>query len=250
MVNSTIKIINQDINNLTSREVVTLAEECVRYKKKLSIATVNPEIMVLSAQSNEFSEILSKVTLRLVDGIGITLLAKITGAGAFRERVQGVNLVQKLIGLCLEKNYRIMFLGASAQSANTACQKLTAKYSKLKLKCLSGGQIDPRKLSAQILSDTRDFKPDILVVALGAPKQEEFIVNHQLTLGVPVAIGAGGTVDFFSGAARRAPRLVQNIGMEWFWRLLLYPRRWHRIFNATIVFPYLFIRWKLTRSPK
>ena len=250
MNNLTIRVINQNIDNFTSHEVVSLAEECIRYKKKLSIATINPEIMVRSAHSKELSEILSKFTLRLVDGIGISLLTRITGVGVFKERIQGVNLVQKLIKISVKKNYRIMFLGASAPSANAAHQKLTAKYPKLKLKCLSGGQIDPRKLTAPILTEIRRFKPDILVVALGAPKQEELIIRYQLDLGVPVAIGAGGTVDFFAGVARRAPRLIQNIGLEWLWRLLLYPRRWRRIFNAVIIFPALFLRWRLSNWSK
>ena len=100
-------------------------------------------------------------------------------------------------------------------------------------------------ISKKILRDLTDFIPDVLLVALGSPQQEEWIFAHQQQFPqTKIMMGVGGALDYWSGAMRRAPRFMRNIGLEWLWRLIRQPRRLPRILNAVILFPLLVIAEK------
>ncbi len=109
------------------------------------------------------------------------------------------------------------------------------------------GQNHNLKLKTDALTSAiNKAKPDILLVALGAPKQEKWIAENLPKLpSVKLAIGVGGTFDFISGLVRRAPRFMRALGFEWLWRLLIQPWRFRRIFNATIKFIATVLKWRL-----
>jgi len=242
--NSTIRVINQNIDNLTASEALMRADNAIHSRRYLSIATVNPEIIVLSARDKLYARILGQLNLRLPDGVGLTIMSRYFGYAKFKERIPGVDFVKNLLVLSEKKNYKVMMLGAAAESSLDAERILNRQYPNLAIKCLSGGVIDPHNADRNTIDKIKSFKPDILVVGLGAPKQETFILNYQKKLGAHVAIGAGGTIDFLAGRARRAPKIICRLGLEWLWRVILYPGRWRRIFTATIVFPFLYLKWR------
>ena len=245
MANSpSIQIINQNIDNLTASEALESADNAIHSRRYLSIATVNPEIIVLSARSKTYAGVLSRLGLRLPDGIGLTLMSRLFGKAKFKERIPGVDFVKSLLVLAEKKGYKVLMLGAGIASSLKAEKILRRQYPNLAIKCLSGGVIDPYNADQHTIEQIKSFNPDILIVGLGAPKQETFILNYQKKLGAYVAIGAGGTIDYLAGQARRAPRIIRRLGLEWLWRLLLYPSRWRRILTATIVFPFLYLKWR------
>src|SRR3989338_5352072 len=91
-----------------------------------------------------------------------------------------------------------------------------------------------------IIEHINAVKPEILFVALGHGRQEKWIYeNFEKLPSVKLAMGVGGAFDFFAGRIRRAPKLLRSVGLEWLWRLILEPRRYGRILNAVLVFPYL-----------
>jgi 8-oxo-dGTP pyrophosphatase MutT (NUDIX family) len=101
--------------------------------------------------------------------------------------------------------------------------------------------------AGQLINDQRinQFAPEIMLLSLGAPHQEKVIYQNLSKLpSVKLAIGIGGALDFITGQAIRAPKLLRSIGLEWLWRLIKKPARRRRIFNAVLVFPYIFIKWK------
>ena len=241
---SSIQVINQSIDNITADEALARVSEAIRSRHYLSIATINPEIIVLSARDKSYARILSKLNLRLPDGAGLTLISRYFGHAKFKERIPGVDFIGNLLVLAEKKNYKVMTLGAGVESARKAEINLRRRYPDMAVKCLSGGIIDPDNADRDIIFSIKSFKPDIIIVGLGAPKQEYFIANYQKKLNIPVAIGAGGTIDFMAGIAHRAPAAMRSLGLEWLWRLILYPKRWRRITNAVFVFPWLYIRWR------
>jgi N-acetylglucosaminyldiphosphoundecaprenol N-acetyl-beta-D-mannosaminyltransferase len=92
------------------------------------------------------------------------------------------------------------------------------------------------------------YAPELLLVAFGHPKQEMWIARHLPDLpSVKVAVGIGGTLDYWSGAKKRAPQFLRSLGLEWFWRLMQEPKRWRRIFDAVVVFPSL-VLWDKIRK--
>jgi N-acetylglucosaminyldiphosphoundecaprenol N-acetyl-beta-D-mannosaminyltransferase len=244
----TVTVINQKLNNLSQNELIGLIDSAIQHKDCLSVATVNPEFMVLSVRDKKFAQTLRDFSLRVADGTGIVLLSRIFSKGKFKTKITGSDLIPRIINLVLQKQYKIMFFGSTGKAARAACHNLGKKYPNLLLKCYGGGLIDPNKVSVEVLSTIKAYRPDILIVGLGAPKQEYFIANYQKKLNVPVAIGAGGTIDFIAGTARRAPKMMRRLGLEWLWRLLVEPRRWRRIFNATLVFPWLYVKWIISKK--
>ncbi len=239
---SSIRVINQDIDNTTIDDVIRRAKCAIDDDGFLAIATVNPEFLVLSARDEHFSSTLKKFDIKVPDGFGTVTLPRLFGRGKFKQRITGVDLSWRLLSLAGKNKYKILLLGSSDDNSQKACAKIRANFPSIRVKCISGGVIDPFDIKNDLKDEITAFKPDILLVGLGAPKQEYFIINNARNLGVNVAIGVGGTIDFLSGASLRAPKWMQSVGIEWLWRLIVEPRRWRRIITAVLIFPCEYIR--------
>jgi len=199
--------------------------------KQHYIVTVNAEFIVRAQKDAEFREILNRADLAIPDGIGIIWASKIFGE-PLKERVAGIDLVRNL--KLKVKNCRTFLLGGRNGVAKKVATEWPAVVGFLE-------ETDSTELFARI----RQCQPDILLVALGAPKQEKWIAeNLNKVPSVKVAIGVGGAFDFLSKKIKRAPVFMQKIGLEWLWRLAQEPSRIGRIFNAVIVFPWLVVKSK------
>ena len=139
-------------------------------------------------------------------------------------RVAGVEIVERLCELSSDRGYRLFFLGAAPGIAEEAADKMRLKYPGCLIVGTHDGFFAPDD-EPGILQHIRDSKPDVLCVALGIPKQEKWIDRRRHDLNVPVLIGVGGTLDVLSGRARRAPRWLQNMNLEWLYRLAANPRK-------------------------
>jgi N-acetylglucosaminyldiphosphoundecaprenol N-acetyl-beta-D-mannosaminyltransferase len=161
------------------------------------------------------------------------------------ERVPGSDLVVRLAELSHQKGYRIYFLGAQEGVAERAIAKLQARYPNLQVAgCYAGSPaLEENEAILQRILPTR---PNILLVAYGAPKQDKWIARNLEQLQIPVCIGVGGSFDFIAGTAKRAPLWLQRLGLEWLHRLLTQPRRWRRIWNAVPRFSWLVFWSKFT----
>lgn len=182
------------------------------FKKPFTVATVNPEFIMLAQRDREFKRILNRFDLSLADGRGLKF------ANAKIKIVPGRKLIEKLLTL----GYRIFFLGGEDDVA----AKMAKKY---------GGGSDPGEKdisrparNKEILDKINEFKPDVLLVAYGASKQEKWIWENKAKLKAKVIIGAGGTFDFLTGKSSLPPEWVNQIGLEWLWRLIHEPWRWRR----------------------
>lgn len=235
-----ISVLGQEIDNITLDEVISYVVDTTNKHSSRTIATINPEFLVLSQHNSKFSSTLKKFDTKVVDGAGIVFLTRLFGRGSFRQRITGVELSDALIKLAAKENYKVAIIGASDHANKLACQKLQSKYKNLKMFCTSGGVINPNNIDKKLVADIKKFAPNITLVGLGAPKQEYFIEKMALEVN-SVYVGVGGTIDFIAGTAKRAPKFMRSFGLEWLWRLFVEPRRWRRILNATIVFPYYFI---------
>jgi len=241
-MSQTIKVINQEIDNLSTDEISDIVTDSIRKREFVSIATVNPEFLVSSVKNHKFAHTLSKFNIKTADGFGVLLMSALFGH-RFSNRVTGVDMTYKLIDIANKNKYKVVMVGASEDSALKACNKIRYNYPSLQIDCIGGGVIDPNIIDKDLAEQLHRYKPDILFVGLGSPKQEFFIENAQKKIGAPVAMGVGGTIDFISGVAHRAPKWLRSIGLEWLWRLFTQPRRLSRIITATIIFPLYYLRW-------
>lgn len=241
-----VTILDVNISNINMQQVLQSVDEFVRGNNQHYIVTPNPEFIVLAHRDKQFRNILNFADISVADGIGIIKMAKLIGLQL--KRITGVDLVYSLTEMASEKGYSVYFLGGKEGTALKTAQKLSSLYPKLLVAgAESGGQInDPHQTDVHIIEHINQTRPSILFVALGHGKQEKWIYhNLDKITSVRVAIGVGGSFDYISGAVDRAPVWIQKAGFEWLYRLIRQPKRWKRILDATIIFPFLFFKKQL-----
>jgi N-acetylglucosaminyldiphosphoundecaprenol N-acetyl-beta-D-mannosaminyltransferase len=208
------------------------------------ITTANAQHIVLLEKDKRLREIYSRADLIVPDGFSLLLAARFAGR-SLRERVTGVDMFQALCELAAEQNLHVFLLGGRPNSANRTAQVLKGKCPQLRVSTYCPPMNFEK--SASGLEETartiRAAKPDMVFVALGAPKQDYWIYEHGLALPVPVFMGVGGTFEMVSGMVSRAPLWMQSTGLEWFYRLCMEPRRmWRRYLLGNLSFAAVVVR--------
>jgi N-acetylglucosaminyldiphosphoundecaprenol N-acetyl-beta-D-mannosaminyltransferase len=239
-----ITILDIPIDTVTQADTLEWIATAIAAKTPRHIVTVNPEFIVESTKNGQFKWALQAADLSLADGSGILWAASRQGI-SLPEKVTGSDLTSALAVKAAECGWKIFMLGGAPNVAEEAARRLESANPGLKIVGAEAGmtyrphmpKTDGELIA--LLERINEAEPDILLVAFGAPKQELFISRFKEELSVPVMIGVGGTFDFLAGTARRAPKWMQNLGLEWLWRLVTNPKRYKRIWNAVVVFPYL-----------
>lgn len=191
------------------------------------IFTPNAELVMRAQEDEEFMSILNKGDLVIPDGIGIIIASKIHHL-ELEERIPGIEFMGQMLTYANRSQLSIFLFGGKDGVADLAAEKIKASYPNLKIVGTQSGYYD-EKDELKILDRINEVKPDMLFVALGAPKQEKWIYKHHKLLNVKVAMGVGGSLDVMSGQVKRAPVFFQKIGLEWFYRFLKEPTRFGRI---------------------
>lgn len=239
------KILGIKIDKLTKKEVFEKVDDFLSSDKQHYIVTLNSEILLKAQKDEEYFHILNNADLSIVDGIGLKLAGLITGNSI--KRITGADLTNDILQIAEGKKLKVAVLNwnGGLSKKEDLEKALTEKYLDLKFIVENTERDFANFTETESLACLRKFAPDILFVALGAPSQEKFIYHHLNKIpSVKLALGVGGSFDFISGKIKRAPLIFQKLGMEWFWRLAMQPKRWKRIYNAVIIFPCRFIKWK------
>lgn len=228
------KILNVRFDNVTLSETVDLVKKWLKEDKQRHIITPNPEIVLLAQKNKKLKEIINKSALNIPDGIGIIFASILFPGEKLKERVTGTDLMREISANSAEP---IFFLGAAQGVAENLKKTYQKTYPNINIVGTHAGS-PSQKEENQIIEKINQSGAKILFVAYGAPAQELWINRNLKNLTtVKVAIGVGGAFDFESGKIKRAPILMQKIGLEWLFRLILEPKRIGRIIKATIVFP-------------
>jgi N-acetylglucosaminyldiphosphoundecaprenol N-acetyl-beta-D-mannosaminyltransferase len=213
-------------------------------------ATANAQHIVLLDRDPRLREVYKQADLVVPDGVSLLLAARLYGH-SLQERIAGVDMFQQLCGLAADNDLRVFLLGGRPGSASLTAATLKRRFPELRISsyCPPLGF----ETSAAGLDTTaqaiRTANPDLLFVALGAPKQEYWIYEHGLLLSVPICIGVGGSFEMVAGVVRRAPVWVQNLNCEWFYRLCREPRRmWRRYLIGNLEFGVIVLRQLLRRA--
>jgi N-acetylglucosaminyldiphosphoundecaprenol N-acetyl-beta-D-mannosaminyltransferase len=190
------------------------------------LATANVDFIMRSIHDEELYETLASCDLVMADGAPLVWASRLLGAG-LKERVAGADLVPHLARLSAQRGYRLFLLGAEEESSAGAAEWMERNYPGVSI----AGRYSPEHKPLEemdheeILSRIEAARPDILLVALGNPKQEKWLAMHRYRLDVPVCIGVGASFDFLSGKVSRAPRWMQRSGTEWLYRVIQEPKR-------------------------
>jgi N-acetylglucosaminyldiphosphoundecaprenol N-acetyl-beta-D-mannosaminyltransferase len=208
------------------------------------IVTVNAEI-IEQANRNPALAVIINGNWATLDGQWPYVLAKRQSGRNDIEKISGSDFVYELCATAALRDLRVFLLGADANVNKTACSRLRREVG-VDIEGYSPPVMSfpfPQEADAAIMQRLAEYRPGILVLAFGAPKQEFWADAHlaQLnTLGVRWVIGAGGTLDFIAGTLRRAPVFIQRAGLEWLWRLVLQPKlRFRRLLRAVQFIKYV-----------
>ncbi|BDR57177.1 WecB/TagA/CpsF family glycosyltransferase [Xylocopilactobacillus apis] len=217
------KILNFDFVNATNQEFQTELIKLIDSKQNTFIVTANPEIVMYARSHPNFAELIRTASFITPDGIGIIYAGKKLNT-PLQERITGFDTFLFLLKIAQEKKLKVLFYGAKPEVIAALKEKAAAEYPDIKVAGAFDGYLsDPAPVQQKI----KENQPDLVFVALGAPKQEEFIKNN-FHLTNAIWMGIGGSFDAFTGKVKRAPKVIQKINLEWLYRLVTNPSRFKR----------------------
>jgi N-acetylglucosaminyldiphosphoundecaprenol N-acetyl-beta-D-mannosaminyltransferase len=191
----------------------------------------NAFLVTLAQRNSRFAEALAHASLCLPDGISVVWGSRLLGR-PIPERVPGGEFMEQVCGLSAERGRTVYLLGGLPGAALAAANVLAARYPGLLISgtdCPAPGFEKEPALLEGVLARIRTARPDLLCVALGAPKQEIWMLEHCLSLPIGAALSVGAAFDTQAGMRKRAPVWTHAIGAEWLYRLAMEPRRlWRR----------------------
>lgn len=233
-----VKILGYGVDSFTFDEAVEYA-----YSHHGQIVTINPEMISEARKNKDFSEIVEHADLVVPDGIGVEIGLKILGHKV--RRIPGIELGRALIVKFSDENKTVAFVGAKPEVVESAVKMLRTDIQNLNVVYFHDGYFKDANI---IMDSLYQAKPDLVLVALGSPKQEFFIAEMKTRLPNSTFIGLGGSFDVWAGHVERAPEIYQNLGLEWLYRTIKEPKRFKRIFPTLPLFILSVLKERLFRK--
>lgn len=199
------------------------AVDFLREDRLHMICTPNTEFIMRAQEDAAFLDLLNRSDLNIPDGFGLVLASRVNHLG-LEEKIAGVEFMDRLLAHCASAGERVYFLGGAQESLERAIERILETYPTLQVAGSHHGFFDAAD-EPRILDGINRTQPAVLFVALGSPKQEWWIDRHREALGARLAIGVGGSLDIWSGQAKRAPAWMIAMGLEWLYRLFRQPSR-------------------------
>jgi N-acetylglucosaminyldiphosphoundecaprenol N-acetyl-beta-D-mannosaminyltransferase len=222
------------VDRLSQQQALDMIEQMIALRRAndnalscQQIVTVNTEFVMAAQQNRDFCQTINSAALVIADGIGVVWATYFVGFPA-PERITGTDTLVALAKRCADKGYRLYLLGAVPGVAEQAGVYLQTLAPGLQIAGTYAGSPALAEEDA-IIERIRIADADVLCVAYGAPVQELWVHRNLSRLPAAVAMGVGGAYDFLSGRQRRAPRMMQRMGLEWLYRLYREPWRWQRM---------------------
>lgn len=194
----------------------------------VKIYTPNPEIVMKAEKDPDYRAVFNRAELVLPDGIGVVLASRLKH-GEINTRITGIGMLNELLALAEELGESVFLLGSKPGVSDKAAEKMKETFPSLEIAGTHHGYFKPEE-EEDLAHQIADARPGLLVVAMGAPKQEFFIDKYQDLIRPKIAIGVGGALDVWSGNVKRAPKFISKIGMEWLYRAVKQPSRIPRLF--------------------
>lgn len=198
------------------------------------VVTINPEMIDYGAKNSDFANIIKQAELVVPDGIGVQLGLNFLGNKV--KRIAGIEFARRM----LEEFNSVAFVGAKSEVLNKAIENLKKEIPSLNVVYSQDGYYCDEE---KIFNEICEIQPELLLVAMGSPKQEEFIYKLKSRLPKTLMIGVGGSFDVWSGKVERAPKMIQKLGVEWLYRTIREPKRIKRIFPTLPLFVLKVLRY-------
>lgn len=237
-----IEFLGSPMDNLTMQESVDIIETNVANGVFLQHVVVNVAKLVHMQHNSELAESVKACDMINIDGMGVVLGARFCGHKV-KERVAGVDLFHQLLSMSAKRDFPVFLLGAEAAIVEKTAETVKKLYPELSLAGYHHGYFwDDEEAIVKMIKDSG---AKLLFVAITSPKKENFINKWQDKLGVNFVMGVGGTFDVVAGKVKRAPKWMQQYGLEWFYRIVQEPRRmWKRYLVTNSQFLFLLLKEK------
>ena len=223
---TTEKILTVNISTLSKQEILKKIFLRAKQKKRTVIFTPNPQMLLKASNSKRKSKLLNSADINIPDGIGVVIASKLT-SGKIKKRISGIDIAEEILSLSQKFGYKIFLLGAEKGTAKKAAKNIKKRFPKIKICGTHHGYFNKSgKDNDTLIKTINQTSPDIIFVCMGYPLQEKWIIKNKSKLrSVKIFMGLGGSLDVWSGKARRAPMPLQIIGLEWLYRTIKEPRR-------------------------
>lgn len=176
-----------------------------------------------------------------IDGMGIVLALRLAGFSV-KERVAGIDLFQEVLSVCAIDGFRPFLLGATPEVLRRAADAIVSRFPRIQIAGSRDGYFKTEQ-EPEVVEQIKSSKADCLFIAMPTPRKERFLAAYREALGVPFIMGVGGSLDVIAGHTRRAPRIMQSMGLEWLYRIYQEPRRmWWRYVKTNTLFAGILIQ--------
>lgn len=232
------RIFGVRIDDISAGEALHTAGDWLHSHDAKVVVTPNPEILLEARSNTAYAEALNSADLALPDGYGMKLV------GAVEHTVPGADFSAELLDLANVKKMNVMCIvrKGGLSSLQSVVNALREKAPDALVSGIALEKSQWNKQGEQVVAAINEFAPDIVFVGLGFPEQELWLAEFVPQLpSVRLAVGVGGTFDFWTGQSKRAPQFMRSMGLEWLWRVLRQPSRIVRILRAVVVFPVRYI---------
>ena len=218
------RVLGAPVDALTMKSALERAVELAKDKTKFSyVVAINPEKTFALRQNAELAQFVEGADLALPDGIGVVCASRLLN-GRKIERVPGADLAEAVCARSGAEGLNLFFYGAKEESSAAAVEELRRRYPDIRVAGRRNGYVKAEEMEA-LTREIAAANADVLIVALGSPRQERWIREYAAKTGVGLCLGVGGTLDTFAGTVKRAPLAWQKMNLEWLYRLLKQPSR-------------------------
>ena len=234
------------VDALTLEQTVAHARRLVREDRPHQHVALNAAKVVALSGDPRLAQVIAACDLVSADGAAVVWASRLLGR-RLPERVAGIDLMERLVAQAARDGDAVYFLGGHPQVVQRVAQHYRARHPGLRVVGVQHGYWHD---DLQVVERIRAAAPRYLFVGLPSPRKELWLHRHLAALGVPFAMGVGGSFDVVAGVSRRAPRLLQRAGLEWAWRLAQEPRRlWRRYLVGNARFAALLVgEWRRRRT--
>lgn len=237
-----VELLGFNIDTYSFEEAVNKARELIDGQKVSQVVTINPEMFEYAPKDNNFANIVKEAEMVIPDGVGVKIALKLNGHNV--ARIPGIDFAYKLLEEAAINNIPVAIVGAKEEVITEAVKKLTEKINGLNIVYYHNGYFSNDE---EIYNELNNKCPKLILVAMGSPRQEQFIYNAKKILKPALMVGIGGSLDVWSGTVKRAPKIFQLLGLEWLYRTATQPERIKRIFPTLPLFILKAIRGKYVK---
>jgi exopolysaccharide biosynthesis WecB/TagA/CpsF family protein len=222
-----LEVLGVRVARLTAPDALQEVERLHQGGAPAMVAYVNAHTLNLSTQRDSLREALNRAALVLNDGSGLSLAAKLQGT-RFPDNLNGTDFTPRVLALAAKRGWRVFFLGAKPGVAEAAARVMVERLPGLQVAGTHDGHFPPER-DEEVAARVRASAASLILVAMGNPRQEEWLTAHLDKTGCRLGMGVGAFFDFAAGNVPRAPAWMRGLGVEWMYRLVQEPSRmWRR----------------------